>query len=160
MASLSCRLKWILLLHSLWRAWPPSPNTLLPFSPSMTRGSQNLWLEFLPQVSLTMVRKVSRSNWVETRSCRASSRVILKRLRFRYLFMGCIRSWLRHAGSSVAAHAASVASCRVWFPDQGLNPAPLYAERRVSLLGHEGSPKSLHFNFYLFYNMMSRMPTG
>ena len=95
---LSCRLKSTLLLRSLWRAWRPSPNTLLPFSPSMTRASPNLWLEFLPQVSLTMVRKVSRSSCVETRSWRASSRVILRRLRFRYLCIGCIRSWLRHGG--------------------------------------------------------------
>ena len=83
-------------------------------------------------------------------------------LNYLFIYFGCARCSLRHAGSLVAAcrgffffklrHTGSlvaackllVAACGIEFPDQGSNPGPLHWEHGVLATGPPG--KSLNRN--------------
>ena len=66
-----------------------------------------------------------------------------------YLFGRARSSWwragssLQHMGSLVAAFRLSVATCGIWFPDQGSNPGPYTGRELSQSLGHQGSPRKL-----------------
>ena len=67
-----------------------------------------------------------------------------------YLFGRARSSWwhagssLQHMGSLVAAFRLLVATCGIWFPDQGSNPSPLHWARAILVTGPPGkSQKAL-----------------